>query len=231
MRSGNLLLTRIESDSIYASGLDKIPEVESIIFASRHSSSSGKATLTVHAPGNPLREAKYGGKPQSLAMADPNRMRAALITMNSEVLRRQLPYQVSLEATHHGPTEMDIPVMFVEIGSKPAHWEDPLAGDVVANAILKAVNDNSPHKVAVGFGGGHYAPKLTDLVLKHNLAIGHIFPKYCIKDLADSTVSLAFSRTRGRCALAALDWKGIRGVDRERMLDLLSRLGIGTYRV
>ncbi len=231
LRNGNLLLVRTESDSIYASGLDKIPGVESIIFASRHSSSSNQATLTVHAPGNPLEEAKYGGNPRSLAIADPNRMRTALIALNSGVIRRRLSYRVSFEATHHGPTEMVTPVMFVEIGSGPIQWKDPVPGEVAANAILKAAGDNSSLKAAVGFGGGHYAPKFTDLVLKSNLSIGHIFPKYCIYDLDDSTVSMAFSRTRGLCTLAVIDWKGLRGSDRERLLDLLSKMGIETCKV
>jgi len=231
LRNGNILLAKMESDSIYSSGLDRIPGVESVIFASRHSSSSGQATLTVHAPGNPLNEAKYGGTPQSLAMVDPDKIRAALITLNSEVLLKQLSYQVSLEATHHGPTEMNTPVMFVEIGSGPTQWGDPLAGEVVADAILKAAKDNSTHRAAVGFGGGHYATKFTDFVLNHDLSIGHIFPKYCTPYLTNSTVGLAFKKTRGLCTLAVLDWKGIRATDRERILDLLSEIGIETYRI
>jgi len=142
LRSGSILLARTRSDSIYTSGLDEIPGVESIIFASRHSSSSGQATLTVHATGNPLNEAKYGGNPQSLGIADPNRMKAALSVLESEVLEENLPYNVSLEATHHGPTEMNVAVMFVEIGSEPIQWGDPLAGEAAAKAIVKAVRDD-----------------------------------------------------------------------------------------
>ncbi len=231
LRSSNLIIAKTESDSVYTSGLDKVPDVDSIIFASRHSSSSGQSTLTVHTPGNPLIEAKYGGSPESLAISDPNKMRATLITMRSEVLNKNLSYRVSLEATHHGPTEMERPVVFVEIGSGPKQWEDRKAGDVVAKAILQATQDNSPVRTAVGFGGGHYTPKFTNLVFEGELSIGHIFPKYCIRELSSKMVSLAFERTKDQCTLAVIDWKGIRGTDRKRLLDILSRLGIETCRI
>lgn len=231
LRRDNLLMARTESDSIFTSGLDKIPDVDSIIFASRHSSSSGRSTLTVHTPGNPLREAKYGGNPQSLAIADPNKMRAALTIMNSRILDWDSSYQVSLEATHHGPTEMNKPVVFVEIGSGPMQWKDETAGNVVAEAILHAAKENLTLKTAVGFGGGHYAPKFTDLVLEGNLSIGHIFPKHCISGLTHSVVISAFRRTKGPCTLAVIDWKGIRGVDRERILTILSEVGIEIRRI
>jgi len=231
LRNGNLLLVRVGSDSIYASGLDKIPGAESVIFASRHSSSSGQSTLTVHAPGNPLREAKYGGEPESLAVADPSRIKMALIRLKSEVLENDLSYYVSLEATHHGPTAMNIPITFVEIGSGPAQWEDPAAGEVAAKAILDAALNVSTLRAVVGFGGGHYAPKFTDIVLEQNIGIGHIFPKYCTHELADTMVDLAFKRTRGICTQAVVDWKGIQGADRKRLLSILSRLGVETCRV
>ena len=225
------MIVRTESDSIHTSGLGNVPDVDSIIFASRHSSSSGLSTLTVHTPGNPLMEAKYGGSPESLAISDPNKMKVALIAMRSEVINENLSYQVSLEATHHGPTEMERPVVFVEIGSGPEQWEDRRAGDIVAKAILQAAQDNSTNRTAVGFGGGHYAPKFTDLVFEGEISVGHIFPKYCIRELSRKVISLAFERTKGRCTLAVVDWKGIRGTDRKRLLDILSGLGIETYRI
>lgn len=231
LRSRNLMIVRTESDSIYTSGLDKVSDVESIIFASRHSSSSGQSTLTVHTPGNPLKEAKYGGSPESLAISDPNKMKVALIAMRSGVLSKNLSYQVSLEATHHGPTEMERPVVFVEIGSGPKQWEDRKAGDIVAKAILQAAQDNSTVRTAVGFGGGHYAPKFTDLVFEGELSIGHIFPRYCIRELSSKVISLAFERTKDQCTSAVVDWKGIRGADRKRLLEILSGLGIETYRI
>jgi len=230
LRNADMLIARTDSDSVFSSGLDRITGVESIIFASRHTSKSGESTLTVHTPGNPLGEAKYGGKPRSLAIADPNRMSVALKTLSSLALERGLPYRVSLEATHHGPTEMKVPVMFVEIGSGPVQWQDDLAGDVVAEAIINAARDTSALRPAVGLGGGHYAPKFTDLVLDGEVCIGHIFPKYCIPELTESVMHLGFDRTQGSCTLAMIDWKGIGGANRARILDLLLGLGIETRR-
>jgi len=231
LKHEDLLVARIRSDSIYASGLDRIPNVDLIIFASRHSSSSGRSSLTVHAPGNPLAEAKYGGRPQSLAISAPDKMRSSLSALRSGTLERGIPYHVSLEATHHGPTEMDVPVMFIEIGSSQINWKDKLAGEVVAEAILHAVKDDSHIRSAIAFGGGHYAPKFTSLVLEGRASIGHIFSKYCIGRLDEAVIVQAFRRTRGCCDLAILDWKGIGSKDRARILEILEKMEVDVSRV
>jgi len=54
---------------------------DAIIFASRHESESGRPCLTVHAPGNPTPEAKFGGKPLEVCTADPAGMKAALLEL------------------------------------------------------------------------------------------------------------------------------------------------------
>ncbi|MEM2629784.1 MAG: D-aminoacyl-tRNA deacylase, partial [Candidatus Bathyarchaeia archaeon] len=109
-------LALIEEDSLYSENLDKLFNPEAIVFASRHSAETGKPTLTVHVPGNWGSTAMYGGKPEELAVADPKRMKAALLTLKIKKEELNLSeFDVSLEATHHGPTGMNCPVLFVEI--------------------------------------------------------------------------------------------------------------------
>ena len=219
-----ILLVHIDVDGIHARDLDRDFHAETIIFASRHSSESGQRSLTVHATGNPTNSALYGGRPKSLAWADPGRMKTALLTLNEKTQELGLNgYTVSLEATHHGPTDLEVPVMFVEIGSSPEHWNDRLAGEVVASAVHSAATTQHVGKPSVGFGGGHYSTKHTEANMNQDFAIGHILPKYFFDQFTPEIVELTFKRTVGDCRTAIIDWKGIRGGYRSALIEVLER--------
>ena len=68
-------------------------------------------------------------------------------------------YRVSYEVTHHGPTALVTPSLFVEIGSTATEWADPAAGRAVAESILTAVPEETIN--LIGFGGTHYAVRQT----------------------------------------------------------------------
>jgi len=60
-------------------------------------------------------------------------MKVALRTLKEKAQDTELSkYTVTLEATHHGPTDMEVSVMFVEIGSSMEHWIDQRAGEAAA---------------------------------------------------------------------------------------------------
>lgn len=68
----------------------------------------------------------------------PNRRIASLYRhILSAVERKELStkYQVTQEATHHGPY-VDIPACFVEIGSTEVDWPDPDAGRIWAEVLV-----------------------------------------------------------------------------------------------
>ena len=117
----NLLLVEIDEPGIYAKRTDIPREATTLIFASKHVSSRGKPALTVHATGNPTREALYGGIPEHLSYVDPPRIKNALHTLRDESVERGLEMENTMEATHHGPTSFEIPVTFVEI-VRPCAW-------------------------------------------------------------------------------------------------------------
>ena len=221
----DVLLARVGEESIHVETVDSIAPTESVIFASRHTSEKGQPCLTVHCPGNVLNEAPYGGKPKSLAVVDPNRMRAALISLSESREELALPYLVSLEATHHGPTELPVPCMFVEIGSSAREWSDPNAAKAVAKAIWTAATRPSDGTLAVGFGGGHYSWKHTESVVKDRFAFGHILSKYFFEDYDPSIVELAFRKTVGECRHGVIDKNGVRGAERKTLLELLQQSG------
>ncbi len=225
LKKDDVLLARIKEECIHADSVDSLVKTDAIIFASKHTSEKGDPSLTVHCTGNVLNEAPYGGKPRSLALAEPNRMRAALLALAESREELGLPYLVSLEATHHGPTELRVPSMFVEIGSSVKQWEDASAGKAVARAIWTAATSPSDGLQAVGFGGGHYSWKHTEAVVNKRFALGHILSKYFFESYDPTIIELAFSKTMGDCSHAVIDKKGVRGAERNTLVDFLKMSG------
>ena len=230
-RQGGVYLKHVDTDGIHTNSLDADFDVEVVIFASRHRSESGAPTLTVHWPGNPTSKAEFGGKPKSLAHTDPPRLRAALLALDKACAASKLNYVASLEATHHGPTELSVPTLFVEIGSNEKEWNDAQAACAVAEAIWKAATEPAAGKSAVGFGGGHYCNKQSQAIRANGYAFGHILSKYFFEEYDESIVRMAFNRTRGECRTAVIDWKGVRGPERSKLLQTLSEMKMEVVRV
>ena len=124
-RGEGLTLVRTERELLHADHLDEHFTVDSWIFASKHKAISGTPSLTTHSPGNWTSEARYGGSPEELSVAEPRLIKAALQSLKARRDTAGIKYEVSLEVTHHGPTAMDTPVVFVEIGSGPEEWSEP----------------------------------------------------------------------------------------------------------
>ncbi|MBC7130567.1 D-tyrosyl-tRNA(Tyr) deacylase [Candidatus Bathyarchaeota archaeon] len=210
--------------------IESIPDIEAVIFVSRHSSISGIPTLSVHVPGN-LGKAELGGKPEKVSIAPALAMKAALKTMENLVRDRDLVYEVSYECTHHGPS-LDVPAMFAELGSSPENWKDQEAAEIVAHAVMKAVlNFEGEHnRVALGIGGPHYNFKFTRKALEENVAFGHIIPKYAFP-LDQGTLRHCIERTLETVELAVLDWKGIKGAYKQQILETVEKMGLELVKV
>ncbi|WP_254280168.1 D-aminoacyl-tRNA deacylase [Haloarcula marina] len=189
---------------------------ECLVFASRHAGDTGKL-LTAHHTGN-FGAAEYGGESGRFARACPNAHREVV-----DALTEFAPddYEVGMECTHHGPTEVGAPSMFVEVGSAEAQWRDPEAARAVARAVLAlrdatadAPTENGTRRHLVGFGGGHYAPRFERVVRETDWAVGHIAAEWCLDALdewADSdearaaTVDRAFEASAADYALLEAD--------------------------
>ena len=193
---------------------------DEVIVASRHASAAGKPSLTVHVPGDLEKGA--------LALASPATVKSALAALKIERDQLDLPFEISLEATHHGPTGLAVPVTFVEIGSGPEQWADRRAGEAAAHAIMKAVSPEVKCLNAVGLGGPHYAPRHTEITLETDVGVGHILPKYVSFD--EGLVELAVRRTCGGAQLLVLDWKGLSEEQRKVAQRVAERLGIRAQR-
>ncbi len=161
-------LVEVEERLIYADHIDRELSCDLIIFLSRHSSVNPVPVLTVHVTGN-ISSADFGGKPGSLPPAAPAWMHAVL-----GGLSKNAPpgYRVAYEITHHGPSELETPSFFVEVGSTEKEWNDPVAARAVALSVLCA--DPAGVIPLAGFGGTHYAARETEIALTTRGAFGHI---------------------------------------------------------
>ena len=136
-------------------------------------------------------------------------------------------YEVTLEATHHGPT-LNIPMLFIEVGSTEKQWMDLGACGAAAWVILEVIgstpSDNG-FPVAIGFGGGHYCRKFTGLSREY--AIGHICPKYNLHNLDSEMITQMIKRTLPKPEYALVEKKGM-GKEKRRVIGLLddSELGV-----
>ncbi|MGM0405066.1 MAG: D-aminoacyl-tRNA deacylase [Thermoplasmatota archaeon] len=192
----------IEKHHIYDNYLDeKISKrlemkFDLVIFISKHASEAGINSLTVHPIGN-LGEAKYGGKDGELVPCAPHEMTNALRQLKKNYRQKSTisSYDVSFEATHHGPY-LNTPTFYIEIGSDKERWEDEDAGSVIAQTVLEIENEYPKDRpVAICIGGGHYAPRFTDLALEREVSIGHMVPGWGLKFLTKESLSKVVENT------------------------------------
>lgn len=200
-----------------------------LIFLSKHKSISGIPTLSIHTPGN-LAEAKLGGISRKVSISPASAMKAALVEMAKLTEETELKYEVTYECTHHGPS-LDVPSMFAELGSSPKQWKDPKAAEVVAHAAIASISKSEKYPVAIGIGGPHYNPKFTRIALDTQTAFGHIIPKYAIPRVDKKIIKQCLKRTAENVESIILDWKGIRGADKDRLMIALSEMKVSVEKV
>ena len=225
-------LITLNQESIYAQDLTTFfTEPELIIFISRHSSMSGTPTLSVHTPGN-LGQAELGGNPREVSISPANAMRDALKVMAKMKEEMQLKYEVSYEGTHHGPS-LNAPTMFAELGSSAAQWNDAVAAEAVAHGTMGAVSrfDSFSAEAVLGVGGLHYNSKFTRIALEKEVAFGHMIPKHSITRIDSTILRQCINRTLEKVEYAVLDWKGIKGDDKPRVIQMLNEADLRIQKV
>ena len=230
--SGNVRLTTVDKLGIFVEPKDIVAENCSIIFASKHVSSSGKPALTVHATGNLTKDAEFGGRPEEVSLIDPTIVRRVLRDLKRGVSRAGREIDVTMEATHHGPTSFSNPVCFVEVGSGPKEWNDVALGKIAAEAIMEiATPATGPKPNAVGFGGTHYSSKHTRICMEGDYQIGHIVPRHALeRGVSDLVLQDTLRKTAGGCNTALIDWKGLGNPERTRLVTSLEGWGIEVVR-
>ena len=176
--------------------------VSEVIFLSRHYAASGQPSLTLHVIGvpgeTPIGEkAEFGGIKGSVV--PPNTRFASWFRKLNEVANKHnlIPeFDLTIETTHHGPI-LSTPTMFVEIGSSESHWDREDAAEAWADVITEGLgldggggfgswislteDEQLSSKVMIGIGGGHYAPRHSDVIRKTNCWAGHQIASYSLE--------------------------------------------------
>jgi len=225
------ILITTTRDMIFCDHLESHFSAEAFIFCSRHRAESAKPALLVHSTGNLGSEALFGGHPFQVSVSAPQLVAAALRRLSAEKTRRSLmEFDVSLEVTHHGPTSLKTPIVFVELGSTEEYWVHSEGARAVAAAIMDCTTEPLLGESVVGFGGTHYASKFNKLVLEKGYKIGHMAPKYSLNELSLDVVEEMVTRTAGSVKKAIIDWKGMNAENKEHLFPILDEAGLQIVR-
>ena len=217
----------LKEETINAQNLtDSFTKPNLVVFISRHSSRSGKPTLSVHTPGN-IGPAEFGGLPNKVSISPATAMHDALKALSYFKEGMQLEYEVSYECTHHGPS-LNAPTMFVELGSSPKQWRDSKAAEAVAHAAMSTIGKFAKpgNSAVLGIGGTHYNKHFTRMALNEKAVFGHMIPKYAVPLLTSEMLHHCVNKTLEKVKCVILDWKGIKSADKPQLLKALSETGL-----
>jgi len=228
-RHEDIIMTSIDDYHLYHDNIDSELEkkldvkFDVVIFASKHKSESGMKTLSVHPVGN-YNKPDFGGRENTLVNASPHLMTTALRTMKE---KNKTDYHVCFEVTHHGPY-LSTPAFFIEIGSDENAWKDEKAGKVIAETIIETIKNPEKHPVLIGVGGGHYAPRFTDIALKKKVSFAHMLPKYQIENIDEKMVEEVIEKSKPD--FVYFHRKGMKKSDYKRLKDVFVSKGIKDVR-
>lgn len=214
--------------------LEEAPiEPDFLIFASRHRSKTGRPAFLAHTTGNWNEDAKFGGNPQEIVHASAFLLKAAYnALMNTPRSKNVEKFKIDLEVTHHGPTSLKKPLIFIELGSSRDEWKIEEAGEFIAEVIMNTIItylnylDANEIKVGLGFGGTHYTPQFQKVMKTPDVAISHICPKYFIQDLDEHMITQMIEKTKEKVDYFLIDWKGTNSADKSHLMPLLEKFDI-----
>ena len=216
----NFDLLIIPTPAISADWLEEKYQYDGFVFLSKHAAESGVLALTCHSTGN-FSEAKFGGNTKQLAIPYPELQKKYLQTLWQK--RDDFSdFQITIEATHHGPTALNKPTIFIEIGTTEKQWNNVSLCNSVAQVVIDIYETKlEPQPVAICFGGTHYPEKFTQELLEGKYALGTVMPKHALDNLDESFFTHIMERNNTAQA-ALLDWGGL-GPNKQKVLDFLAK--------
>lgn len=208
-----------------------IPQADVFIFLSKHKSDSSIPTLTCHFTGNFSTDNTHGGYPRQIAIAYPSLLKGYLKAITAA--RQKLPgYEVIIEATHHGPTSIDKPILFIELGSSEKQWKDANAAAVMCETLLSVLDDGFERcdKVGIALGGTHYPQKFNRLLLESNFGLAAVASKHNLEAIDREMLDQMAEKSTEKVTHVVLDSKGL-GRRKDMILKILSDSPLEVYRV
>jgi len=215
------IIVSARKDIVFVDQLDETFGSCHYVFLSRHRAESGIPSLTAHFTGN-FGSAAFGGNPGEIANYSPRMLKNYLIELNC--LRKEIPdsYNITLEATHHGPTSLRSPVLFVELGTTENDWSDERPAGFIAKALITSLESQREYeKCAIGIGGTHYPEKLNKTILYSDMAIGPVIPKHALEYFNKEMLEQILAKSDQKVKFALVDNKGLGKYKQEvmRILD------------
>lgn len=214
----NFDLAVISTPAISADWIEEKYQYDSYVFLSKHASESGTLALTCHSTGN-FSEAQFGGFPRQMAIPHPHLQKSYmkhLWTKRNDFSK----FEITIEATHHGPTALNKPALFIEIGTTQKEWNDKKLCENVAKIIVEEVcKEPEKHKIAICFGGTHYPKKFNKELIEGEFALGTVIPKHALDNLDGSLFSHILDRNK-EAKYALVDWRGL-GKNKQKVINLI----------
>ncbi len=221
-----------------------------VIFASRHKATSAMPALLTHSTGNWGSDISFGGEPKSICRTSARLVRLAFQNLEKHKQVNHLEWPVDLEVNHHGPTQFEFPLIFMELGSAEDNWEHPIGGKAVADAISDTIIDylnevplnlselseqfsreelyahikKREIGVATGFGGVHYARNFSKLLDK--VSISFIAPKYFVPELTEDLLDQMIQNTLEPVEFGIIDWNSMKSATRANLITLLDKISL-----
>lgn len=208
---------------------DQYPHADMFIFLSKHRSHSSIPTLTCHFTGNFSADNSYGGNPRELAISYPSLQKGYLKAITA--VRHKVPeYEVIIEATHHGPTSLNKPVLFVELGSSEKQWADENAASVICDSLLRLLENGFERckKVGIALGGTHYPRKFNKLLLESNFGLAAVASKHNLEAIDDAMLDQMIDKSIEKVTHIVLDSKGL-GTEKDRILKTVQKTPLELY--
>jgi D-aminoacyl-tRNA deacylase len=224
----NFDLVVISTPAISADWIEEKYQYDSYVFLSKHASESGTLALTCHSTGN-FSEAQFGGFPRQIAIPHPHLQKSYMKHL-WEKRNNFSKFEITIEATHHGPTALNKPALFIEIGTTQKEWNDKNLCENVAKIIVEEVcKEPEKHKVAICFGGTHYPQKFNKELIEGEFALGTIAPKHALDNLDDILFSHVLDRNR-EAKYALVDWRGL-GKNKQKVVNLIQNTDLEMIKI
>lgn len=204
-----------------------------LIFASRHRSEAARPAFLIHTTGNWTDTAEFGGNPRELCFASALLLKAGFLSLLEQEKSSKLSgFSLDIEVTHHGPTTLEKPLVFMELGSSEEEWIINEAGEIVAKSIINTVfkylqfQTEKSQKICIGFGGTHYGPQFKKSLMTKDVAFSFICPKYFIQELDYKMIEQMINKNLEEIDCFVIDWKGTNSADKNHLIPLLEGFDI-----
>ena len=186
--SNDIKLVHSSKDGVESSHLDDYINAELYIFASRHRAASGTPALLIHPTGN-WAQITLAGQEKQLSYTSSWSLKYGLQRLMDKKEQYKLEeFKVDLEVTHHGPTELKTPLIFMELGSSEEFWKHKKGATAVGEAIIETAEGfikrgRFEENGYIGLGGNHYAYRFHNKLIEEDVFFSHIAAKHSLDNL------------------------------------------------